>query len=136
MYIFFEWTKTTCNCKWFFVRLKQEFNNWTFWKIYQWKIFSKSFSPWKSIQKYFSFKNSFLNTLHVHVKYLKIYMKKWSKPFNNFLIIKKDIIKFWYWCYVYGIVELFTKLYIDVQDIYVPFFYCLYFIKRDPKKSL
>ena len=32
--------------------------------------------------------------LHAHVKYFKIYMKKWSKPFNNFLIIKKDIIKF------------------------------------------
>ena len=114
----------------FFCWNSDKFFNGSYRKV---KIISKSFSPWKSIQKYFSFKNSFLNTLHVHVKYLKIYMKKWSKPFNNFLIIKKDIIKFWYWCYVYGIVVLFTKLYIDVQDIYIPFFRsvsCLYFFSK------
>ena len=62
-------------------------------------------------------------------------MKKWSKPFNNFLIIKKDIIKFWYWCYIYGIVVLFTKLYIDVQDIYVPFF-IVYILLKGTQKNL
>ena len=62
-------------------------------------------------------------------------MKKWSKPFNNFLIIKKDIIKVWDWCYVYGIVVLFTKLYIDVQDIYVPFF-IVYILLKGTQKNL
>ena len=59
------------------------------------KIFlANRFRHESQFKNIFHSKTRFLNTLHVHVKYLKNYMKKWSKPFNNFLIIKKDIIKF------------------------------------------
>ena len=62
--------------------------------LFQLKFSANRFRHESQFKNIFHSKTRFLNTLHVHVKYLKIYMKKWSKPFNNFLIIKKDIIKF------------------------------------------
>ena len=62
--------------------------------LFQLKFSANRFRHESQFKNIFHSKTRFLNTLHAHVKYFKIYMKKWSKPFNNFLIIKKDIIKF------------------------------------------
>ena len=43
----------------------------------------------KLLANRFRHESQFKNIFHS-----KIHMKKWRKPFNNFLIIKKDIIKF------------------------------------------
>ena len=62
--------------------------------LFQLKFSANRFRHESQFKNIFHSKTRFLNTLLVYVKYLKFRMKKWSKPFNNFIIIKKDNIKY------------------------------------------